>query len=238
MNYPKLNTKLITTLGSIIFMPSRDIIAATDIATSTWYTLMQKPADISIQQLLAIANGLHIPVRRMFSFGHTDICGRRDDYISDPYLPCSYDAGTLQNIVSTRTDATWKLASQKTGMTPSRLRNSLLGATRTPVMRFLTVCETFEIDPFSILIDPNPDPKKNKRTTESPNIATNNADLRADIDNLNKKMENLNDIIANLNTKYEALLAKHELLEKRVRINSVNIEQINNDGFINISTAK
>ena len=123
-------------------------------------------------------------------------------------------------------------------MTPSRLRNSLLGATRTPVMRFLTVCETFEIDPFSILIDPNPDPKKNKRTTESPNIATNNADLRADIDNLNKKMENLNDIIANLNTKYEALLAKHELLEKRVRINSVNIEQLNNDGFINISTAK
>ena len=43
MNYPKLNTKLITTLGSIIFMPSRDIIAATDIATSTWYTLMQLP---------------------------------------------------------------------------------------------------------------------------------------------------------------------------------------------------
>lgn len=235
MNAIRLNTKLIPTLGSILFMSASDMINASNIPTSTWYALMRHPADITIQQLLAISNGLHIPIRRFFLFGRTELIGRRDDYIAEQFLPCSYDSAMLQQIVSTRTDATWKHAAKKTDMTPTRLKNSLLGETRTPVTRFLLVCESFEIDPFTILIDPNKDIplRKNSRDITSAKHRELYA-IRADIAALNTQINDLSATIADLKTKYETLLANNEALANRVRVIGVNIEQIFNDGCINI----
>ena len=89
---PRLNVRLISSLGNVIIMSAAEMMAAASIATTTWYAIMQKPEGITVQQLLAIANGLHIPVRRFFSFGRTDYIGRRADYIMEPYQPCRYDA--------------------------------------------------------------------------------------------------------------------------------------------------
>ncbi len=235
MNRICLNTKLISTLGSILFMTASDMISASNIPTSTWYAIMQHPAKITIQQLLAIANGLHIPVHRFFSFGRAEQIGRRDDYISNHYLPCSYDSNTLQQIVTNRPDATWKYAAKKTDMTPTRLRNSLIGETRTPVKRFLLVCEAFEIDPFTILIDPNKDISIRKNR---PGIAAAKHKelyaIQTDIAALNQQINDLSATIADLKTKYETLLANNEALTNRVRVIGVNIEQIFNAGCIRI----
>lgn len=238
MNDIRLNIKLLKTLSSVLLMPASDMIEKTTISSSTWYYILSKPDTITIQHLLSVANGLHIPVRRLFSHGSTDIVGSRDDYTTDPYLPCRYDGSKLQRIVKTRSDATWQKASKVSGITPTNLRNSILGESRTPVTRFLTVCAAFDIDPFTILIDENPEHTKGKRSFPSnPAARKTNTSLRTDIADLSRKMDSLNEAIAELKAKYEDLLVAHENLEKRVRKNSVNIEHINNDGYISIAAA-
>lgn len=153
MDNIRLNTKLIRSLGSVLFMHTADMMVATSIASTTWYSIMQNPENITIQQLLSIANGLHIPVRRFFSADKPDVIGQRDDYVTEPYQPCQYDTTVLQAVINNKS-ATWQQAAKAAGMSRDNLRKSMLAVRRTPVTRFLTVCGALNIDPFSILIDP------------------------------------------------------------------------------------
>lgn len=211
----RLNSKLVSSLGDIIRTPASEMIAITVTNRSTWYRIMNQPEIITVQQLIAIANGLHIPVRRFFTSGKTDVVGKKDDYVIDPYLPCHYDAEVLQEIVSKRPSATWKQAAKATGMSRDNLRNSLLAIRRTPVTRFLAVCSAFQVDPFSILCDPNPRQKGRSKGDE---------EIREEILSLRKEILALSKSIDELTKKYEALLADHQELDKRVNVNSVNIQ--------------
>lgn len=216
----RLNKKLICNLSSVLLIPAADVIKATGIANSTWYNMMQRPDGITIQQLLAIANGLHIPVRRLFSSGHAHVIGKRDDYIVEPYQLCRYDENTLHEFVNTRHDATWKAAAEMVGMSYSRLRNSLLAVTRTPVERFLTVCQVFDIDPFTILCDPNPELVKRQPRCKKQDTAG----MREEIASLRENIKALSAAVEDLTEKYLKLLADHQELDRRVNINSVNIQ--------------
>lgn len=185
---------------------------------------MRRPTGITIQQLLAIANGLHVPVRRFFSTDKTDLIGQRDNYIAEPYQKCHYDDTVLHEFVqNSATTATWKKAAEATGMSYSRLRNSLLAITRTPVTRFLTVCNVFGINPFTILIDPNPDllSQKDKRMPGTQNMA-----LRREIELLQKNIDTLNSTVADLEKKYKVLLQAHDALLHSI---NVNIDTINSN---------
>lgn len=224
----RLNTDLIKNLSRVIFMPTAEMIAATGIAPSSWYYMMDKPDNIAIKYLLLIANGLHIPVRRLFTFDQTKLIGRREDYVAEPYLPCHYDNDAFQNIINTRSDTSWQKAAKLVGMSRFRLRNSLLAVTRTPVTRFLTVCESFDIDPFTILIDPNPLPKQ-KRTASSPSrstavgSATHPAhDFSSEITDLHRQIDELKAEVADMRQQYESLLHAHEALARSVQVNIHN----------------
>lgn len=223
----QLNVQLISKLGRVLFMSTNEMIAATNIATSTWYYIMQKPSEITIQQLLAISNGLHIPIRLFFSKEGTDIIGRHEDYIKEPYIPCYYNSDKLQKIVMTHSDATWKKASKASGVSPTRLKNSLIGATRTPVNRFLTVCKAFNLDPFSILTDPNQEIENNKHSLNHQKHPkeTDYKTIQAEITDLHNKIAHLNNIVNDLMTNYKKLLTEHERLEKRV---NVGLQAMNN----------
>lgn len=214
----RLNTKLIGSLSNVLFVPAAEIIVASQIANSTYYRIMQTPIIISIQQLLGIANGLHIPVRRFFSVGDVDVIGKYDDYVTDHYLPCSYDNRELQRLIDSRPDATWKKAAKATGMSYSRLRNSLLAFTRTPVTRFLAVCDTFGIDPFTILIDPNPEIKKKEKSTLS-HSREEDGKIQEEIRLLREDIDKLTAIVDDLTAKYEALLNAHQALANRINVN-------------------
>lgn len=233
----RLNQRLISTLNRVLMLSPSDMMKASHIASSTWYRIMQDPSTISVQNLLGIANGLHIPVRRFFSSGQTDLIGRREDYLAEPYELCHYDHAALHQIVSTRRDATWKRAADATGLTRDHLRNSLLAVTRTPVSRFLTVCDAFEIDPFTILIDPNPEPKR-KRGTASPRTSSgvpgNPPDLSAEIAGLRQHVARLSDAVADLTTKYNDLLNAHEALARSIQVNIQNFT----DSHLNIHAAE
>lgn len=219
MNKFRLNTKLISSLSTVLYTPSAELIKAAAISTTTWYHIMQQPALITIQQLLGMANGLHIPVRRFFSTGKADVIGHRDDYVADPYDDCYYDANALQKVIDNRKDATWRKAATATGITYNNLRKSLLAERRTPVTRFLIVCETFRIDPFAILVDPNRSPVKRDGPAKQQEAEALNA-----INALRRDFDTLNDAVADLTVKYEALLREHEQLLHRI---NVTIDTVN-----------
>lgn len=209
----KLNTRLLSALHSVLFMQAADIRKAVGIARSTWYDLMAKPEGITVQYLLAIANGLHIPVRRFFSTGNADIIGKRDDYIAEPYTDCYYAGDALRDIIRERQDATWKLAGEIAGMSYRHIQKSLSSETRTPVVRFLAVCEAFGIDPFTILVDPNPEPESEKKKSRS----TAGADVLKEISTLREDIGRLSETVADISGKYKVLLEKYDALMKAHR---------------------
>lgn len=215
----RFNTQLISSLGSVLRMSAAEMMDAVSIPSTTWYRLMKAPSDITIQQLLAIANGLHIPVRHFFSEGDVSIIGQREEYVTEPYTPCSYDADALQNLISDSPDNTWKHAAEITGMVPYRLKDSLTGSTRTPVRRFLLVCETFHIDPFAVLIDPNPATGKQRKTAARRSditILEEITRLRNTIDKLASKIDELSSKYDELSVKYDKLLLSQQLLSQRL----------------------
>ena len=201
-NYYRLNSRLITNLGDVLSKPVSEMINAVDMPSSTWYHIMKHPENISIQQLLQIANTFHIPVRRFFYQGATYFVEHDTDYVMPYYKPCYYDEAALQAYVNENRDTTWQGGANKVGLTRSRLRDSLLAIRRTPVQRFLDVCKEFGVDPFTILIDPNPE----HNPKESPDTAI-----------LHQQINELSATVDNLLEDYRCLLERHNRLENTVR---------------------
>lgn len=211
MSSVRLNENLIKSLGSVILMSSAEMIAKTGIPCTTWYNIMKKPAVITIQQLLAISNGLQIPVSRFFSTDKADVIGKRDDYVTEPYIPCRYDDAAMREMVSKKPDASWQKAADLAGMSRTRMRNSLLAVTRTPVVRFLDVCKAFDIDPFTVLTDPNGKVKRKAAPTLSICIE----ELRQQIADINATVSELRGIYEKQAERYDSLLEAHKRLLER-----------------------
>lgn len=226
----RLNATLIANLGSVFPQPMAEIIEATGIKSSTFYDVTKNIEKITIEQLLGIANGLHIPVRRLFSIGKTDAIGQREDYVADPYQPCSYSKQALEDFVNSHRNATWKAAGEASEMTWQGLRESLKSDRRFPISRLLAICRHFNIEPFTILLDPNPIKKGKGRRASSANST-----LHAEVNMLRRAVELLNQDVDDLKGKYESLLENYEQLAKRLQ---VNIGTINDShiGTIGIST--
>lgn len=152
----QLNTTLITSLGHVLDKTNAELMEATGISNATWYRIMGHPDEITVQQLISIANGLCIPVFRLFSIDGLNVIGNKEDYIENPYKPCYYDAEALQALINTRSAAIWQDVANSLGITRTNLRNSLLSYTRLPVARFLAACDAFDIVPFLVIVDQNP----------------------------------------------------------------------------------
>lgn len=218
MNGLRLNTKLLSSLHNVLLMQAADLRNAVGIARSTWYDILSKHDTITVQHLLSIANGLHIPVRRFFSTGSADIIGTRDDYIAEPYKECYYLGEVLRDAINDRQDATWRRAGEVAGMTYQHVQKSLSSETRTPVVRFLAVCEAFDIDPFTILVDPNPEPvpeRKRKPRRNDPVLLSEITALREGIGRLGATVEDVTRKYDDLLSKYDQLLTAHRALLDR-----------------------
>ena len=209
----RLNQKLIGALSSALYTPAMELIRLAGIPHSTWYNIKADPAILTVQQLLGIANGMHVPVKRFFSSGNVDVVGRRDDYVIEDYVPCRYDAEAMQRAFDERPDATWRRAAGIVGMAPSRLKGSMMSMTRTPVTRFLQICRTFDIDPFSILIDPTPEPKQRKPKAAKARPDETQAD---GIDSLREDVRRLSRTVEEITRKYEDLICEQKALSKRL----------------------
>lgn len=205
-----LNCKLIVSLADALYVSPSVIMSASGIANSTWYRIMQQPNLLTIQQLLGIANGMHIPVKRFFYTGHMLMVGHRDDYITEPYTPCHYDANALQEFVTTTDSATWYQAAKTIGVTRDNLRHSLLGERRTPVIRFLEVCNVFGVNPFSFLVDPNSE-------AEIGSSRHNKTAAPSEIKALREDVSKLSDTVSDLMQKYSDLQRQLDELQRNSR---------------------
>ena len=236
----RLNTRLLTTLSHVIGMTDTVIMEVTNIKSTTFYTIKRTPLEVTVQQLLQFANVLHIPVSRFFTADDYDLIERREYYIAEPYEPCYYDSDKVQQIILSRTVATWQDAANITGMARNRIRGSLLSQTRLPVTRFLTICNAFGIDPFTILIDPNQPargkaPRRRKETATSASSgpptdakriqsipASDLTALRREVTRIRADLAQARREIAELSKQYSTLLKAHNALSHRVQVNIEN----------------
>ncbi len=200
-----LNIELIRRLTAVFFRTTSELTEIISIPTPTWYKIIKNPDLITVKQILSIANGLCIPARRLFSTSNITNIGRANDYVTHPYEECYYTPSVLQYIVKQRSECSWAKAAKVVGMSSQRLQDSLLAVTRTPINRFLTVCNVFNIDPFEILIDPNPTEKPKANQQVAPQV-TQNDDMHKDIATLQQQMTLLNERISDLTLKYQKLL--------------------------------
>jgi hypothetical protein len=188
-------------------MTHNEVSDASGISIACWYRTVKDPERITIQQLISLANGLHIPIHLFFSCEDTDIIGVREDYIlTHNYQNCYYDSDAIRQRIESDKSKSWRKAADAVGMHWTNVAASLLAVSRTPVVRVLTLCETFEFDLFEFLVDPNINSKTSKKQDDDDG-------LREKIDGLNKKIEQLNNAVLELTDKYKTLLERHNRLE-------------------------
>ena len=219
-----LNIELIRRLSAILFLPTSELVAATSIPTATWYKIINNSNAVTIKQVLSIANGLCIPARRLFSSSNITYIGHASEYVVHPYKECYYNPTAFQDIIKNRPDCSWKQAAKVVGMSCQRLQDSLLAITRTPINRFLIVCNVFNIDPFEILIDPNPTEKPKANQQVVPQI-TQKDDVHKDIATLQQQMTLLKESISDLTLKYEKLLDDHKKLTRHIYMSIEHIDR-------------
>ena len=184
----RLNTNLFPALGRVLGITNTELMEATGIRNATWYRIMGHPDEITIQQLISIANGLCIPVRRFFLYDDANMVGSKEDYIENPYKPCHYHTKNLLHLIDTRALTTWQDVADTLGITRSNLRNSLVLATRLPLDRFLTSCEFFGIDPFCVIIDPNPLQINKRGRSDAMETSQEYATIQHDISAIQREM--------------------------------------------------
>ena len=214
----RLNTALLSALGRVLGMTNADLMEATGIRSATWYRIMGHPDEITVQQLISIANGLCVPVRRFFSYDGIDMVGSKDAYVANSYKPCSYDGDAMLNLINTSSVATWMDVAKVLGMTRTNLRHSLLLNTRLPVARFLSTCEYLGIDPFLVIVDSNPLYPNHQEESNSdmfavPEYAAIQHDINTiqhEMANFNAELTNVRHDIAALGKKIDALFGTHK----------------------------
>lgn len=212
----RLNIPLIISLGRVLGMTNAELMNATGIMNATWYRIISHPEQVTVQQLISIANGLSIPVRRLFLYDDTDMVYNKDYYIENPYKQCYYDTNKLQYLIDTQTVSTWQDVAETLGLSRSILRNSLLLNTRLPLNRFLKACDVFGIDPFCVIIDPNPLHIKQQKQTDVISTKEEYAEIKQDISIMKSEMAilraevmNIRRVITRLDKKIDIFIDDH-----------------------------
>lgn len=154
-NAIQLNEPLLQNLPQVLGLSHVDVATAAGIASTTWYRLIKEPQKVTVQQLLNLSNGLHIPVRRFFCRQSVDI-GKCDDYVVNyGYKTCYYDSDAVRKSIKEKTTISWRAAADATGINVFRLKESLFVVHRLPVVRLIIICDSFDLNLFNYLVDPN-----------------------------------------------------------------------------------
>ena len=208
MKKTQINVRLLAILPKVLRCTNPEIIRKTGIADSTWYRIVREPERITVQQLLSIANGMQVPVRRFFSHDGIDYVNAREDYVvSDGYRECYYDSDEMRRTIGPGTAITWKRVSETLGVHWTSVEPMMMSVRRLPVKSLLDFCRDFGFDPFKFIIDTNPPRKAGaarqtsgaRRTAEgTEEVLRQMAGLREKIAGLEKKYEELSQLYKRL----------------------------------------
>lgn len=213
----QLNENLIKELPRVLRMTHSEISALSDIAIATWYRIVKTPSKISVQQLIDLANGLHIPVSRFLSKDDLGVIGRREDYIIfKDYLDCFFNRDAVQKTIDSGVVSSYREAATKVGLHPNRIKESLLAIHRLPVTRLLNFCSTFNLNFADFVVDPNtPVNLRERARTEALNYLDSNAENTLPEDLLAMRLEMVK-------LRQQLFYTKHELDTLRQNQNSNN----------------
>lgn len=166
-NSVQLNEHLLKSLPQVLGMTHADVATAAGIANTTWYRLIKDPQKFTVQQLLYLSNGLHIPVRKFFC-RQFDTVGKREDYVVNiDYKTCYYNSDAIGKLIKEKTTISWRDAADAIGVHALRVKESLLAVHRLPVTRLIIFCDFYGLDLFDCIIDPN-----SPTTSNNQNAAT------------------------------------------------------------------
>lgn len=166
-NSVQLNEHLLKSLPQVLGMTHADVATAAGIANTTWYRLIKDPQKFTVQQLLYLSNGLHIPVSKFFC-RQSDAVGKREDYVVNiDYKTCYYNSDAVSKLIKEKTTISWRDAADAMGVHVLRVKESLLAVHRLPVVRLIIFCDFFNLDLFNYIIDPN-----SATTSNNQNAAT------------------------------------------------------------------
>ena len=162
-NSIQLNELLLKSLPQVLGMTHADVATAAGIANTTWYRLIKEPQKFTVQQLLYLSNGLHIPVSKFFC-RQSEVVGRREDYVVNfDYKNCYYNSDAVSKLIKEKATISWRDAAEAIGVHVLRVKESLLAVHRLPVTRLIFFCDFFGLDLFDYIIDPNsPTPPRSK----------------------------------------------------------------------------
>lgn len=220
--YVTINVRLIRTLTKVIRMTNEEISAAAGIPIATWYRIAKKPENISIQQLLALANGLHIPVSRFLSDKGRDYIGLREDYIMSvrDYRQCSYDGDALRAQIGRQTDTTRQDAAKVMDLHYSHVSSAILGEQRLKVANILTLCAAFRLEVSDYIIDPNAATVAQKQKPSRRSQGTDTTDelktIREELRRLSEDNAQLRKDNDQLREDYNRLRDAHNILARRL----------------------
>ena len=155
-NTIQLDELLLANLHRVLGMSHTEVAIAAGIAVTTWYRLMKEPQRFTVQQLLDLSNGLHIPVRYFFSDRQTiGTINRKGCVVNYDYKNCYYDSDAIRKLIKESTRISWQDAAEITGINAFRVKESLLAVYRLPATRLINFCNAFDLNLFDYIIDPN-----------------------------------------------------------------------------------
>lgn len=152
----QLNEDLFKALSQALRMTYKEISTQSGISMTTLYRIIEAPLKISVQQLIDLSNGLHVPVSRFFSRDNKESIGHREDYIKlNDYKLCYFDKSAIQRVIDSGSVSSYREIASVVGLHPNRVKESLLAEHRLPVTRLLTFCDSLKTDFFNFVVDPN-----------------------------------------------------------------------------------
>lgn len=210
----KLNIQLLTTLPRVLRMTHNEVSEASGISIACWYRIAKNPEKITVQQLLGLSNGIHIPVSCFFSSDKACLIGVREDYILQDYQNCYYDSEAVRRRIGEGSTTSWRKAAEAVGMHWTNVSSSLLAVSRTPVVRLLALCEAFNFNLFDFLIDPNKNPKHRRANRQHASQDGDDAALHQEIATLHQEIDKLDAAVDDLTKKFQSMLERHNRLEQ------------------------
>lgn len=217
----KFNFELIARLPNVLDLTVTEIARRCNINHVTLRQYVKRKRVIPIQDIIGICNTLRIPTRYFFYEKEAVIPSRERLTIEAEYfLPIEWDNDAVEKTFG---DAPrhiyWKHVAKAMGVTVQKPRGRFALQVRFPVDDFLTVCNTFNLSPYTFLIDHNPIPGGASFPTShpyAPTVIHPKNSLRADVAAMQQKMNALFVVIDNLEQKNKVLLDRIEILSNRV----------------------
>ena len=215
----QLNENLFKSLARALRMTYKEISSQSNISMTTLYRIIETPVKISVQQLIDLSNGLHVPVSRFFSKDNNETVGQREDYIIfDGYKECYYNKAAMQEIIDSGSISSYRDIASVVGLHPNRVKESLLAEHRLPVTRLLDFCNTLKISYTFLIVDPNPTSVNAGERRDATAIVPDNAAILHDIATMQREMASFKILleetkrnIDELNKKLDAVIGANDV---------------------------